>query len=146
MKHFLSSILLAGLITMAGCGDSTTGGPDAKVKDSNRPVTNTGGGTFTLSNSPDSMSVKQGEAKAFTVSINRKDNFQEDVRLSFEQLPKGVIVDPANPIIKHGDKEVKFTIKTADDAALGEFKVNMIGHPTKGLDSVSELKINIDMK
>lgn len=144
MKVSLSTLLLLSLITVAGCDKSSTGGPGAKPGE--KPPVNPTGGTFTLSLSPDSMSVKQGEAKAFTVTIKRNDNFQEEVTLNFERLPKGASVDPARPVIKHGDTEVKFTIKTEDDAALGDFKVNMIGHPTKGLDSVSDMKITIEKK
>lgn len=144
MKTLISALLIAALLTVTGCDKSSTGGPGAKPGD--KPPTTPAGGTFTLSLSPDSMSVKQGEAKAFTVTIKRSDNFQEEVRLDFERLPKGASVDPAHPVIKHGDTEVKFTIKTEDDAALGDFKVNMIGHPSRGLDSVSEMKITIEKK
>jgi hypothetical protein len=54
-----------------------------------------------------------------------------------------VTTDPASPAIKHGDKEASVTFNTAGDAALGDFTVKVTGHPTKGADAVSELKISI---
>lgn len=134
------------LLALAGCGDSSKGGPGATPPSTNKPVSPASGGTFTLSTSPESVTLKQGEAKAFTVTINRNDNFQEDVALQFEGMPKGATVEPKNPTIARGDTEVKFTLKTEADTALGDFKVSMVGHPTKGLDSVSDLKITIETK
>lgn len=146
MYSLRSSCLVIVLLALSGCGDSSKGGPGATPPSTNKPVAPASGGTFTLSTSPDSVTLKQGEAKAFTVTIKRNDNFQEDVTLQFEGMPKGSTVEPKNPLIARGDTEVKFTLKTDQDAALGDFKVSMVGHPTKGLDSVSELKVTIETK
>lgn len=146
MYALRSSLLLIVLFAFTACDDSSKGGPGAKPPSTNKPVTPTSGGTFTLSTTPDSVTLKQGEAKAFTVTIKRSDNFQEEVALQFTGMPKGASIEPRNPVIAHGDTEVKFTLKTEDDTALGDFKVAMVGHPTKGLDSVSELKVTIETK
>ncbi len=138
-------VLLASL-ALTGCDKSTTGGPGATPPNAAKPVTPVTGGTFTLSLSPDSASFKQGEAKAFTVTIKRNDNFSETVALEFSGIPKGVSIDPAKPVIGQGDTEAKFTLKSDAEAAIGEFVVKMVGHPAKGLDAVSDIKITIAAK
>jgi hypothetical protein len=102
--------------------------------------------TFTLSGSFLSPTIKQGEAKALTLSIKRDKAFDQDVTLSFANLPAGVTVEPASPAIKNGDAEAKFTLKAADDAALGTFKVMVTGHPTKGADATHEFKFTVAKK
>ena len=93
-----------------------------------------------------STSLKQGETKAVSISIKRGKNFDEDVTLQFADMPKGVTLDPASPVIKHGDTEAKLMVKAEDDAALGDFTVKVTGHPTKGTDSSNEFKITVAKK
>jgi hypothetical protein len=68
------------------------------------------------------------------------------VSLKFEGLPKGVTVEPLLPAIKHGEEETKVTVKAADDAALGDHTVKVIGHPKEGPDAISDLKLTISKK
>lgn len=56
---------------------------------------------------------------------------------------KGVTVDPAAPVIEHGDTETKVTLKAAADASLGDFTVKVTGHPTKGGDGSTDLEITV---
>ena len=137
---------MTALLAVTGCGDSTPGGPGAKPPTPVTPADSPGGGTFTLSGIPGAVTLKQGEAKAFTVTIARKDNFREAVKLEFTGLPKGASIDPAHPAIAAGDADAKFTLKADDEAALGEFAVKMVGHPGRGLDSTSDLKVTIEKK
>lgn len=102
--------------------------------------------TFTLSGSFLSPSLKQGETKALAMSIKRDKAFDQDVTLSFADLPAGVTVEPASPTFKSGDAETKFSLKAADDAALGTFKVMVTGHPTKGADATHEFKFTVNKK
>jgi len=149
----LVTLALAGLIAVCGCNKSTTGGPGAdkdnknktttdKIKDTARQAED----TFTLSLPTLSTSLKQGESKDATIGITRGKNFDEDVSLKFEDVPKGVTIEPAAPSIKHGDKDVKVTVKAADDAALGDFTVKVTGHPSKGADASGELKLTVKKK
>lgn len=146
MKVLTFIIILLASLAITGCDKSTTGGPGANAPNTNKSVPPATGGTFTLSLSPDSVSIKQGEAKAITVTINRNDNFHEVVALEFSGIPKGVSIDPARPALAQGDTETKFTLKSTDEAALGDFVVKMVGHPTKGLDSLSDIKLTIAAK
>ena len=100
--------------------------------------------TFTAS--APSTTIKQGESKAVSISIKREKNFDEDVALKFADLPKGVTVEPASPVIKHGDSEAKLMLKSDDTRRIGDFKVKVMGHPTKGPDASQDFKITVDKK
>jgi len=155
MKSTLYAVALLALIGLVGCSNpSNTGGPGAdkdKAKtekdkgkaESKGKVTDD---TFSLSLPTGSTSIKQGESKTVTISITRGKNFDEDVGLKLQDAPKGITLDPAAPMIKHGDKETKVTIKAADDAALGDHTIHVVGHPTKGADATGDFKITVDKK
>jgi len=148
MKRLLAGVLAVGLVALVGCNNSSTpGGPGATGSDTPRkPVIGQSDDTFTLSMPTLGTSIKQGEAKSVTIGINRGKNFDEDVALKFDALPKGVTVEPAGPQIKHGDKEAKITLKAADDAALGDFKLRVTAHPSKGGDASSDMSITVKQK
>ncbi len=141
MKAYLSVILFGVLIILVGCNQGTSGGPGASSPPTKKPMTGQIDDTFSLS--MPSMKVNQGETVTASVGIDRGTNFSEDVSLKLNDLPKGVTLESASPLIKHGDKETKLTLKAAEDAALGDFTVKVTGHPTKGADAVSELKISV---
>lgn len=90
--------------------------------------------------------IKQGETKAFSISLSRKGDFKEDVALKFEGLPKGVSVDPAAPTIKSGEVEVKLMVKAEADAATGEHPVKVTGTPAKGAPVVQDFKLKVNPK
>jgi hypothetical protein len=144
MKNLLSGVLVAALVALVGCGGkSTPGGPGAT--NPTKPIVGQGEDTFTLS-TPSSVSLKQGETKTATVGIKRGKNFDQDVALKFNDLPKGLTIEEASPVIKHGDQDAKITLKAADDAGLGDHVVKVSGHPGKGGDATSELKVTVQKK
>jgi len=100
--------------------------------------------TFRLSVPTLSTHLKQGEKKVVTIGISRAKNFDQDVTVKFADVPKGVSIDPEEPVIKHGEKDVKVNVSAADDAALNDFTINIMGHPTTGPDATNELKLTID--
>ena len=102
--------------------------------------------SFTLSLPYLSTGLKQGETQTVSIGINRGKTLNEDVTLKFEELPKGVTIEPSSPVIKHGDMEAKLTVKTAETAALGDFTIKVTGHPTKGADASNEFKLTVDKK
>lgn len=93
-----------------------------------------------------STSLKQGETKDALISLTRGKNFDEDVTLKFDDVPKGITIDPTNPVIKHGDKDVKLSFQVADDAALGNFAFKVTGHPTKGAEAKTEFSLTVAKK
>jgi uncharacterized membrane protein len=100
--------------------------------------------TFTVS--PLSTTLKQGETKDVSISIKRQGSFGEDVTLKFGNMPTGVTMDPASPVIKHGESEVKVTLHAMNDAELGEAKISVTGHPAKGPDASNEFKLTVAKK
>jgi hypothetical protein len=148
MKKSFACLLIAASAAFAGCNNSSTpGGPGAtNNKGDNRPVVGRAEDTFTLDPPNLATKVKQGESKAVSIGIKRGKNFDQDVTLKFSDLPKGVTLDPASPVIRHGDTEAKCMLKAADDAALGDFAVKVTGHPTKGGDASNEFRITVDKK
>jgi hypothetical protein len=155
MKRMLVAAAVVALVGIVGCNNGTPGGPGAdkarkQEKESNakklRDKVSQPEDTFSLSVPTLGVKLKQGESKNVTIGITRGKNFDQDVTLKFEGLPKGVSADPASPAIKHGDKEAKVMFKAADDAALGDFNVTVIGHPTTGPDATSEFKLTVAKK
>ena len=88
--------------------------------------------------------IKQGESQVVSVGITRQDNFDQDVALEFQDLPKGVVIEPEKASIKAGEKEAQITLKAAKDAALGDFTINVIGKPTKGANATNKLNITVE--
>jgi len=146
MKSSFAGLVVMALVAFTGCNRGTPGGPGATDATPKKPAFGQADDTFNLSVPYMSTSLKQGETKAVSISIKRGKNFDEDVTLKFADVPKGVTLDPASPVIKHGDTEAKLTLKAADDASLGDFTIKVTGHPTKGGDSSNEFKITVDKK
>ena len=134
------------LAALIGCNQGTPGGPGATDTSAKKPAYGQAEDTFNLSAPVMSTSTKQGEQTEATIGIKRAKNFDEDVTLKFTDVPKGVTIEPASPVIKHGDADVKITFKIKDEAALGDFNVKVTGHPTKGGDAKIEFKLNVAAK
>ena len=143
MKSSFKGIAMMTLAALTGCTQGTPGGPGTTNKD---PVYGQTDDTFNLSVPVMSSYLLQGEQKEATVGIKRAKNFDEDVALEFGDVPKGVTVEPTSPVIKHGETNAKITFKAGDEAPLGNFKVKVTGHPTKGGDAQVEFKLAIVAK
>lgn len=146
MTRSFSGLLMMALVAMSGCERGTSGGPGVTNPPHMQPVYGEADETFNLSVPMMSTTLHQGESKEVAVGIKRGTNFEEDVTLKFAEGPKGVTVDSANPVIKHGDTEAKLTFKASDDASLGDFTVKITAHPTKGTDATSDFKITVAKK
>jgi len=134
-----------GALGVVGCGSGTPGGPGATTKDNSTRI-GPSDQTFTLSVPGFQNRMKQGEAHQYTIGIHRGNNFDEDVSIKVEGLPQGVSMEPASPVIKHSDTEVKILLKAAEDAAVGESTIKVIGHPTTGADATNQFTLHIDKK
>ncbi len=93
-----------------------------------------------------STTLHQGETRVVEIGIERGKNFDQDVALKVAEGPKGVTFEPASPVSRKGDKDVKLTFKAADDATLDDFTVKMAGHPAKGSDATIDFKIDVAKK
>jgi len=148
MRQIYVTLAAASIIGFIGCNKSTPGGPGVSESPTNgkKPIIGQEEKTFTLATPTLSTRMKQGETKEVTISINRGKNMDDDVQLKFEDLPKSLTIEPMNAAIKHDDTEAKITLKAADDASVGDFTIKVTGHPTKGADAMSELKVTIAKK
>ena len=84
-----------------------------------------------------------GNPNLWQEAINRQKSFNQDVVLTFGEMPTGVSIEPPTSVIKHDDKEAQFTLTAVDDAALGNFTIKLTGHPAKGSDASNELKLTV---
>jgi hypothetical protein len=149
MKSSFAGLLAAALVAFTGCDKSTPGGPGADDPNK-KPMYGQADDSFDLS-VPSSLplrstALKQGETTKVLISIKRGKNFDQDVALKFEDMPKGVTIEPASPTIKHNETEANLTLTAADDAALGDVTVKVKGHPTKGGDAANEFKLTVAKK
>ncbi len=144
MKNIFTAALLGVSLTLAGCDDGTSGGPGASNPPSEQKALGQSDNTFSLNTPMMATKLAQGETAIVSIGINRGDNFSEDVSLKLTGLPDGLTLDPASPLITNSDKEAAFTLKAADDAALGDFTVVITGHPTNGADAVAEMKVSVE--
>jgi hypothetical protein len=138
-------LVMASLAAAAGCDHKgSAGGPGATDPGAKQPLYGQADNTFNLTAA--AVSVKQGDAEPGAVGIKRGTNFDQDVTLVFADVPKGVTINPAGPVIKHSDAEVKFTITAGDDAAPGDFTVKVVGHPATGGDASNQFKVTVAKK
>jgi len=143
--------LLAGIglcflaLVLTGCDRSgSAGGPGATAAGTKPPVFGEADNTFNLTTS--SVSIKQGDTEKGTIGIKRGTNFDQDVAITLTEIPTGVTIEPSSLAIKHGDADVKFTLKAADNAAPGEYTVKVTGHPAKGGDATNQFKLTVAKK
>jgi uncharacterized membrane protein len=134
-------------LVLVGCNDvNKPGGPGATAGDKNKPVVGTAEETFTLNPPNFSENIKQGESKVVSIGINRGKNFDQDVKLAFDNIPQGITIEPKSPAIKKGETEAKVTLKAAADAAVGTFTIKITGNPDRGAPASNELKITVEQK
>jgi hypothetical protein len=146
MNKLLSLGVIGALVVLTGCENSKPGGPGATSNSSERKLIGQADDTFRLDMPNLSTNIKQGETKIVSVGIKRGKNFGQDVTLKFDNVPKGVTIEPAAAAIKHGEEDAKLTIKVAEDAALGDFTVGVSGVPGTGATATNDLKIKVEKK
>ncbi len=146
MRNAIGILVFVTAAALVGCDSGTPGGPGATNPPNRPPVVGQADETFTLDVPNLTTNVKQGESKSITIGIKRGKNTDADVQLKFTDLPKGLTIEPASPMIKHGETEAQLTIKAANDAALGTFNVQVIGHPTVGADAQNTIKVDVEKK
>lgn len=142
LKLSIATTLIA-LATLAGCSQGKPGGPGSK---SPAPTFGQAADTFNLSVPLRTSWLQQGAQLDATIGIQRAKNFNEDVTLNIADLPRGITIDPPNPVIKRGDSNAKVTFKASDEAAIGGFDLIVTGHPTNGGDAQVEFKLRITAK
>jgi hypothetical protein len=146
MNRLFAGSFLLTVTFLAGCNQGTPGGPGATGTADKKSAYQQANDTFNLKVPILATNLKQGERKATSIGIKRGKNFNEDVSLKFAAIPKGITLDPSSAVIKHGDEEAKLTLVASNDASLGDFTINVTGHPSKGGDATIGFKIAVDKK
>lgn len=151
MRSRYAALLGTAVLLSLGCSESRPGGPgvvtappQSTTTTALKPVLGPEENTFSLSTPVLSTHLKQGQSETGTISVSRGENFDEDVTLSFSGLPQGVTIEPMSAMIRHGDKEAQVTFHAAADAALGDFTIDVMGHPAQGADAHSKFKLSVD--
>jgi hypothetical protein len=155
MNRLLSGFLELACMTVIGCNQQTPGGPGITESPNlsktisvtaERPIYGEADGTFNLYIPSLSTRMKQGQTRDLFISVSRGRNFTEDVTVKMPDLPKGVTVDPGTPVIKDGERQVEVRVQAANDAAVGEFRIVVLGHPERGADATTVLKLVVSEK
>ena len=144
MKRLMATLIMAALLAAIGCDrGGTAGGPGAKEKDRGPHVTQPED-SFKLSPPVMATSVKQGERTDVKIGISRGKNFDQDVALTFSNVPKGVTINPAHPVLKASEKEETVTVEADKNAAVGDFTINVVGKPAhEGAEGTESFKIAV---
>ena len=100
--------------------------------------------TFSLQLPDQPIFVKPGEKKTVTLGVRRGKKLEEDVTLTFNDVPKGVTFEPTKPVSKHPGTEVEFTIQAARDAAVGDFAIKVAAGTANGHAPGNQLNLSVD--
>lgn len=146
MKLLIPVLLLGTMLAISGCNKSKPGGPGAALPDAEQATIGQTDDSFSLDAPMTSTNITQGEVKEIALGIKRGTDFDQDITLSFSEVPTGLSVSPVSPTIMHGDSEAKLSLSAAADAAIGDFTVTVTGHPAKGQNASTELKVTVDKK
>jgi uncharacterized membrane protein len=130
-----ASALMLAMIFISGCytvqSKSTKGGSTLK------------GESFKISAPYFDTKIKQGETRTVTVSLKRGDYFKQDVKLEIKAAD-GISVEPAQILVKASDKsDVQLMITAHKSAALGEYKVSVMGTPETGEATSTEFNVKV---
>jgi uncharacterized membrane protein len=87
--------------------------------------------------------IKQGETRTVSISLKRGDYFKQDVKLEIEAAD-GISVAPAKILVKASDSaDVQLMITAHKSAALGEYKVSVMGTPETGEATSTEFDVKV---
>lgn len=142
MPLVLLSGLMSGLL-LGGCSQGTPGGPGVSAA---APSYGQAENTFNLSVPRMATTVQQGEVFETNIGIKRGVNFDQDVALSFSNLPEGISIEPAEPKILKGKSETKVKFVATEAASTGSFQLKLTGHPPVGGDAEVDFSLSVSIK
>jgi uncharacterized membrane protein len=132
MKNVITIVLTLTLVAISGCQSSSSRGGSVRK-----------GEGFKIAVPILSTEIKQGQAQNVVVSLERGDYFKQDVTLQIKTTT-GISVDPTSVIIKASDKpDVQLKIAAAQNAALGEYRVTVMGLPKTGESTSAEFNVKV---
>lgn len=101
---------------------------------------------FSLNLPRSATSLTQGATRSVEIGVDRQKAFADDVSIRFGEFPTGVTAEPSEPLIEKGKSSVRVVLSATDEAALGDFTVNVVGHPPQGNDASGILRLDIVRK
>jgi len=132
MKNAITIVLTLALMAIFGCESSSPRGGSVRK-----------GEGFTIAVPALSTEIKQGEVKSVAISLERGDSFKQDVKLQIKTT-SGLSVEPTSVAIKASDKpDVQLMITAAQNAALGEYRVSVVGTPKTGESTSTEFYVKV---
>ena len=133
MKRVFQGVLVLTVCFALGCaGNATTGGGGD------------GGATFKIPSPTLATTIKQGATQTIELSVNRDKEFKDDIKLKADPPEKvSVKLDPETYKASNSEK-VKMEIHVDKEAAVGDHTIKVIGTPTKGKESATEVKIKVE--
>jgi hypothetical protein len=101
--------------------------------------------TFDLKAPSLATKIKQGESKQVTISVERSNDFKEDVTLKAMTSDKGLTISPSTATVKASDAntDVKFTVTVTKEAAVGEHAITVTASPSKGAPTSVSFKVDV---
>jgi hypothetical protein len=134
MKTALAIVVTFGLTAALGCQSmSRRGGSAAKHE----------GFSIGVPGFAMDKSIKQGATEIVTISLNRGADFKRDVRLNF-MADRGIAIEPTSVWIKASDApEAQLRITAPQDAALGDYRITVVGTPVVGEATTAEFKVKV---
>ena len=132
MKNAITIMVMLALAAMSGCQSSSPRGGSVLE-----------GEGFKIAVPTFTTDIKQGQTQSVTISLERGKYFKQDVKLQIE-ASKGISVDPTSVIIKASDKpDVQLRIAAAQNAAIGEYPVSVMGIPKTGESTSTEFNVKV---
>jgi uncharacterized membrane protein len=132
MKTAITIVMTLVLATVYGCQSSSPRGGSA-FKDVG----------FKVAVPAFTTDIKQGQTQNVTISLERGKYFKQDVKLQIE-ASKGISIDPTKVMVKASDKpDVQIRIAAAQNAALGEYRVSVMGTPETGEPASTQFNVKV---
>ncbi len=121
MKNVLRLAAALTLVTLAGCmSTGPAGGVAAKDEG------------FKIAVPTLTTDIKQGNSQTVTVSLQRGDDFKQDVAVKVMSTA-GLTMEPASILVKASDSPtLQVQITASKEAALGDYVVSVTGTPPVG--------------
>jgi hypothetical protein len=142
MKKLVALVVaLVFCVTVTGCPDKKTATTDAKKEHKDQGKGTTG---LSLTLSKDSVSIEQGKTAEVDVTINRT-GFDEDVTITFKNLPKGV-TGPADAKIAKGSTKGSYNLTAAADAEPVDNHAVTVEGKGGGKEADAALKVTVKKK
>jgi len=130
-------------LVVVGCNKEDT---DRNIKRTSEPGGRAGDDTFSLTVPALATDVRQSQLQTVQVVVVRGAGFKQGVKLEVK-APAGLSIDPASPRIEASEKpEVQLKVTAAEDASLGDHKVQVRAVPDKGEATTAEFVVRVVAK